>query len=77
MCSIESDGRIGNAFSSSASLFDALSEIDSKFAKITDKECDAVTGEVRKWFKKLAVRPCTLHCALTLLIVLAEGGEGP
>ncbi|VDC03645.1 unnamed protein product [Peniophora sp. CBMAI 1063] len=43
-----------NAFSSSASLFDALSEIDSKFAKITDKECDAVTGEVRKWFKKLA-----------------------
>ncbi|KZV65399.1 hypothetical protein PENSPDRAFT_756515 [Peniophora sp. CONT] len=43
-----------NAFSSSASLFDALSEIDSKYAKIADKECDAVTGEVRKWFKKLA-----------------------
>ena len=46
----------GNAFGSSASVFDALSEIDSKFAKVVDKECDAVTGEVRKWFKKLAVR---------------------
>lgn len=46
-------------------MFDALSEIDSKFAKIADKECDAVTGEVRKWFKKLAVRAIkTTTCTL-------------
>ena len=40
----------------SAGFFEAMCEIDSKFAKIADKECDAISGEVRKWFKKLAVR---------------------
>jgi hypothetical protein len=40
---------------SSATIFDALSDIDSKFAKIADKEYDGISGEVKKWFKKLAV----------------------
>ena len=40
----------------SATIFEALSDIDSKFAKIADKEYDAISGEVKKWFKKLAVR---------------------
>ena len=66
---------IGNAFGSSASLFDALSEIDSKFAKIADKECDAVTGEVRKWFKKLAVRALLLFDACLAHSRVVEGGE--
>lgn len=32
-----------------------LSEVDTKFSKLVDKECDAINGEVKKWFKKLAV----------------------
>lgn len=32
-----------------------MAEVDAKFAKYADKECDAVSGEVKKWFKKLAV----------------------
>ena len=32
-----------------------MAEVDSKFAKFADKECDNVSGEVKKWFKKLAV----------------------
>jgi hypothetical protein len=39
----------------SAAIFDALSDIDAKFAKITDKEYDGISTEVKKWFKKLAV----------------------
>ncbi|KAJ7104096.1 hypothetical protein B0H15DRAFT_808473 [Mycena belliarum] len=43
-----------NAMNASATIFDALSDIDSKFAKIADKEYDAISAEVKKWFKKLA-----------------------
>ncbi|KAJ7707655.1 hypothetical protein B0H17DRAFT_1033457 [Mycena rosella] len=43
-----------NAMTASATIFDALSDIDSKFAKIADKEYDGISAEVKKWFKKLA-----------------------
>jgi len=33
-----------------------LSDIDAKFSKFADKECDVISAEVKKWFKKLAVR---------------------
>jgi hypothetical protein len=46
----------GNAFSASASVFEVLSDVDVKFSKFVDKECDVINGEVKKWFKKLAVR---------------------
>lgn len=46
---------IANAMNASASIFEALSEVDSKYAKIADKEYDIVSIEVKKWFKKLAV----------------------
>jgi hypothetical protein len=29
-------------------------EVDTKFSKIIDKECETVSAEIRKWFKKLA-----------------------
>jgi hypothetical protein len=32
-----------------------LSDVDVKFSKFVDKECDVINGEVKKWFKKLAV----------------------
>lgn len=51
-----SNGFLGNALNASATIFDALSDIDSKFAKHVDKEYDGVSVEVKKWFKKLAVR---------------------
>lgn len=43
--------------SASAAIFEASSDIDSKFAKIVDKEYDGISVEVKKWFKKLAVSP--------------------
>ncbi|TRM65082.1 hypothetical protein BD626DRAFT_567927 [Schizophyllum amplum] len=43
-----------NALSCSAALFEALSDIDTKYAKIADKEYDGISGEVKKWFKRLA-----------------------
>jgi hypothetical protein len=39
----------------SANIFEVLADIDSKFAKFTEKESDGISVEVRKWFKKLAV----------------------
>ncbi|TCD67074.1 hypothetical protein EIP91_000587 [Steccherinum ochraceum] len=43
-----------SALLTTATIFEALSEVDSKFVKLADKECDSVSNEVRKWFKKLA-----------------------
>ncbi|KAJ7227240.1 hypothetical protein GGX14DRAFT_418779 [Mycena pura] len=43
-----------NAMNTSATIFEAMSDIDSKFAKIADKEYDGISAEVKKWFKKLA-----------------------
>ncbi|KAK0204886.1 hypothetical protein DFS33DRAFT_706109 [Desarmillaria ectypa] len=43
-----------NALGASASIFEALSDIDAKFAKIADKEYEGISAEVKKWFKKLA-----------------------
>ncbi|KAG6862570.1 hypothetical protein C0995_000118 [Termitomyces sp. Mi166 len=43
-----------NALNASATIFEVSSDIDSKFAKIADKEYDALSSEVKKWFKKLA-----------------------
>ena len=44
-----------NALNASATIFEAMAEVDTKFAKLADKECDSVSAEVKKWFKKLAV----------------------
>ncbi|KAF8806999.1 hypothetical protein BYT27DRAFT_7190710 [Phlegmacium glaucopus] len=43
-----------NALHTSATIFEVLSDIDSKFAKVMDKEYDGISNEVKKWFKKLA-----------------------
>ncbi|KAI8969869.1 hypothetical protein BD414DRAFT_502414 [Trametes punicea] len=43
-----------NALNAAATIFEAMAEVDAKFAKYADKECDAVSAEVKKWFKKLA-----------------------
>ncbi|THG99742.1 hypothetical protein EW026_g2666 [Hermanssonia centrifuga] len=34
-----------NALTSSAAVLEAVSEVDSKFAKVTDKECDGISAE--------------------------------
>lgn len=46
---------IGNALNAVAQLMETLAEIDSKFVKLADRECDDASNEVKKWFKKLAV----------------------
>lgn len=67
--------RAGNAFSASAAVFDALSEIDNKFAKVADKECEALSTEVRKWFKKLAVSVFSQSWCTVSLTFLAQKEE--
>lgn len=47
---------VANAFNASATIFESLVEVDSKFVKFADRECDNISAEVKKWFKKLAVR---------------------
>jgi hypothetical protein len=47
--------RLANAFGSCATLLEALSDVDNKFAKVSDKECEGLSSDIRKWFKKLAV----------------------
>lgn len=47
---------LANALNASASIFDVLVDVDTKFVKIADKEYDTISTEVKKWFKKLAVR---------------------
>lgn len=47
--------KLAKALHASATIFEVKSEIDSKFGKIVDKECDSISSEVKKWFKKLAV----------------------
>lgn len=39
----------------SANIFDALGEVDTKFARIIEKEYESISNEIRKWFKRLAV----------------------
>ncbi|THH16387.1 hypothetical protein EUX98_g9305 [Antrodiella citrinella] len=43
-----------SAFLTTATLFDSLSDVDSKFVKLAEKECDSISNELRKWFKKLS-----------------------
>lgn len=44
-----------NTLNTTAIIFETLYDVDTKFAKYVDKECDSVSTEVKKWFKKLAV----------------------
>ena len=60
----EAETDAANALNASATIFEAMAEVDSKFAKYADKECDSVSAEVKKWFKKLAVsRPYVMSLA--------------
>lgn len=43
-----------NTLSTVATIFETISEVDGKFVKIMDRECDNVNGDVKKWFRKLA-----------------------
>ena len=57
-----------NAMNASAAIFETLVEVNSKFAKIADKEYDSLSAEVKRWFKKLAVSAVHLfnHCPSSL-----------
>ena len=60
--------RTANAFNASAAVFEAVAEVEGKFSKLTDKECDGLSAEVKKWFKRLAVRAS--HVLPTLIVLL-------
>ncbi|THH08911.1 hypothetical protein EW145_g2368, partial [Phellinidium pouzarii] len=48
------NGLVGNALSAAATLLESLAEVDAKFVKAADKECEGVSSDLKKWFKKLA-----------------------
>ncbi|KAH0833013.1 hypothetical protein J3R83DRAFT_11998 [Lanmaoa asiatica] len=43
-----------NAFGASFIILEVLADVDSKFAKMAEKESHSVSSEVKKWFKRLA-----------------------
>lgn len=45
-----------NALTLVSGLLESFSEAETRFVKVADKECEGVSGELKKWFKKLAVR---------------------
>ena len=59
--------REANALNASATVFDTLCEVDTKFAKLVDNECEGISTEVKKWFKRLAVRS-----ASSVSLILAD-----
>jgi hypothetical protein len=69
---------LANALNASACIFDVLADVDAKFAKIADREYDAISKEVKRWFKRLAVSslrscdPGTIRLTST-----AERRKGP
>ncbi|KAI0762053.1 hypothetical protein BC629DRAFT_1738152 [Irpex lacteus] len=53
--SIRSTNEIAvNALNACATVVEALVDVDSKFVKLADKECDSLSADVKKWFKVLA-----------------------
>ena len=46
---------IGNAMGAVATLFETLADVDFKFVKIADRECENASSDLKKWFKRLAV----------------------
>lgn len=47
----------GDALTATAFLLESLSDVDAMFVKVADKECEMASTSLKKWFKKLAVRP--------------------
>jgi hypothetical protein len=47
----------GSTLNITAAIFEIISEVNGKFVKFSDKECDSVNNDVKKWFRKLAVSP--------------------
>jgi hypothetical protein len=43
------------AFTASAWILDAITDVDAKFALIMEREYETLSAELRKWFKRLAV----------------------
>ncbi|TDL25824.1 hypothetical protein BD410DRAFT_826407 [Rickenella mellea] len=47
-------GIAANAMNAVAGVFENLADVDAKFVKVADRECEAVSADLKKWFKKLA-----------------------
>ena len=47
---------VANGLTAVATVFEALSEVDARLVKAIDRECEGSSSELKKWFKKLAVR---------------------
>lgn len=56
-CILDITGMIANTLNASASIFEVMSEINTKFGQIADKEFDNINSELKNWFKNLAVSP--------------------
>lgn len=67
-----------NGLTTVASAFETLSEAEARFVKTADRECEGSSNEIKKWFKKLAVRYFAYFArpSSTNDPVCSERGEG-
>ena len=52
---ISFNDNVVNAMSLISGLLDSLSDVEMRFVKIADRECESASSELKRWFKKLAV----------------------
>lgn len=65
-----------NALNACATVVEALVDVDSKFVKLADKECDSLSADVKKWFKVLAVSAAAYyHPDLSVILPLHHTPE--
>ncbi len=61
---------LANTMLASVNIFESLSDVNSKYSKIVDKEYDTISNDVKRWFKKLTVKlylallQTLVHCVL-------------
>ena len=55
-------------------MLESLAEVDAKFVKVVDKECEVTSNDLKKWFKKLAVRNTNIGTN-GFTNEITEGGE--
>lgn len=64
-------------FSAAATIFEGVGEVQSKFAKMCEREYEGLSSELKKWFKKMNVcriPAIVVRCVLTITESLIEGG---
>lgn len=66
---------LANTMLASVNIFESLSDVNSKYSKIVDREYDTISNDVKRWFKKLTVKLYLAHLRTFVHCVLTERGK--